>query len=437
MQPGHKHSLCIEKLDDSAVGVGTLEGYEVRVPHVFPGERVQIRIDHVARHGRKLFATATAIDVAHPQRRTAPCPSHSENPGGTCCGCPLMTLHPPAQAAMKRRWLAEAHELVVDDLIDVQGGNDGYRWSSKRIVSGRPGALVLGSYVKGTHKVADMLACAVDHPALVACLDELRREANALRIEPYDETTRSGDLRYLWLKTDGAKVLLTLLTASRDSRAALELPAKLKRPAGLWWSVQEEAGNSLRGAHPRHLAGDETLAVDLCGSTMQVGPLGFLQPNPRGIERAYADLVCDLAGERLSGTRAFDLYAGAGVTTELLKQRFQHVHPCELYPESAAALGVPPLRAEIFLGARPPGEPVDLVVANPPRSGLGTATCEALAAIAPRRIHIMSCHAKSLARDLAMLEASGYHRVGARAYDTLPQTAHVEVVAWLQLASMR
>jgi tRNA/tmRNA/rRNA uracil-C5-methylase (TrmA/RlmC/RlmD family) len=46
----------------------------------------------------------------------------------------------------------------------------------------------------------------------------------------------------------------------------------------------------------------------------------------------------------------------------------------------------------------------------------------------------MSCGPEGLARDLAALDAS-YRVIGVRAFDTLPQTPHVEVVAWLERRS--
>jgi len=44
----------------------------------------------------------------------------------------------------------------------------------------------------------------------------------------------------------------------------------------------------------------------------------------------------------------------------------------------------------------------------------------------------MSCNAETLARDLAVL-APLYDREWVRAFDTLPQTAHVELVVSLRL----
>ncbi|MCA9690291.1 MAG: hypothetical protein KC636_11825, partial [Myxococcales bacterium] len=115
------------------------------------------------------------------------------------------------------------------------------------------------------------------------------------------------------------------------------------------------------------------------------------------------------------------------------------VLPCERYPESAAALGVPARSVEEALREavalrRAPGAgdaaPPDLVVANPPRRGLGEEACALLLELGAPAIHVMSCSARALARDLDQL-AAGYRLVRLRAFDTLPQTQHVELIAWL------
>jgi tRNA/tmRNA/rRNA uracil-C5-methylase (TrmA/RlmC/RlmD family) len=164
--------------------------------------------------------------------------------------------------------------------------------------------------------------------------------------------------------------------------------------------------------------------------------MGFLQPNPRVAELAYLDLVAHPNGEAATGRRALDLYAGVGVTTALLRRGFEGVSACDEHPESAASLGELALRADELLARElesRPG-PVDLVVADPPRAGLGPVVTRQLRELGAARIHLMSCNAASLARDLHELcgASAGYELEGCRGYDTLPQTPHVELVAWLR-----
>jgi len=74
--------------------------------------------------------------------------------------------------------------------------------------------------------------------------------------------------------------------------------------------------------------------------------------------------------------------------------------------------------------------PPDVVVTNPPRTGMDARAVEGLAAAAPARIAYVSCDPATLARDLRRL--AGYRLALVRAFDLFPQTAHVETVAVLE-----
>lgn len=435
LRGGDTLQLDVTALSPTGDGLSFHSGIEVHVPGAFPGERVDVRVEHASRQAPRAHARLRTIVAPHPDRQAPPCP-HSDSGGpprpGACSGCPLQALDVAAQRAIKVEQIARDHGLAVDSMVPAPDAW-GYRWSSKRVVTGTIGHVLVGSYARGSHAPAAMDDCRTDHPAIVAAARELQEAASALEIEPYDEATGQGDLRHAWFKTDGERVLLTLITAARPSRAAELLPTHLSRPAGIAWSVQAARGNAVRGDAPVHLRGRESLTVDLAGVPVDVGPLGFLQPNPRVAALAYLDLVADLTGAPHRGDLALDLYAGAGVTTELLRRNFAEVLPCESYPESAASLGVAPETAEAFLARHlAAGRRPDLVVANPPRGGLGPSTCDLLARLAAPRLQIMSCSPAALARDLAALTAAGYALRRVRAYDTLPQTPHVELVAWLE-----
>ena len=361
LRRGRDVVVSIEGLDAKGSGVGRAddpEGTEVHVVGAFPGELVAARVDASSRHHRRAFATTREVRRAHPERVEPACSRHASR-AGSCTGCPLMALGVEGQREAKA---ARIRELGLDLRGPLVGGSPwGYRASSKRVVGGRPGRLVLGSYVRDTHDLADMSGCLVDHPRIREAADEIARVGSELGVVPahgswppereaagMDEPRPEPDLRYVWLKTDGERVLVTLVTMSDESRVA-ELAARLTVPAGVAHSVQRTSGNTLRGAAPTVLRGVGSLGVRMAGRDTEVGPLGFLQPNPEVAAQAYLTLTRDEAGAPCQGALAYDLYAGAGVTTALLRERFAEVLPCEAYPESARALGVEPESAEAFL----------------------------------------------------------------------------------------
>lgn len=431
--PGSRGSIEIEDLDPGGMGIGAWptppEPWSVRVAGPVPGERVRVEIEHVSAGRRAATGRLIAIERPHRARRSPPCPRHPDR-GGACGGCPLMMVELEAQRELKREHVRRQFGLEVDEVVGEAGL--GYRLSSKRVFGGRAGELELGSFRPRSHTVTSMHGCLVDHPRIVECFAELAELASALGIEPYDERARTGDLRYAWAKCDGERVLLTLVTASAHSRAATELPAGLREPAGVAWSVQSAAGNAIRGGPARTLRGLGSLRMRIGSVDVAIGPMGFLQPNPAVAARAYDDLLCDPDRRPHRGRLALDLYAGAGVVTHRLRERFETVRACEAYPESAAALGVEPLDVTAFLARADDDDATpELVVANPPRAGMGPDVCDMLSRLGAAHLTIMSCSARSLVRDLAALDST-YVVERVRGYDTLPQTSHLELVAWLQ-----
>jgi tRNA/tmRNA/rRNA uracil-C5-methylase (TrmA/RlmC/RlmD family) len=75
---------------------------------------------------------------------------------------------------------------------------------------------------------------------------------------------------------------------------------------------------------------------------------------------------------------------------------------------------------------------LDLVIVDPPRSGLGETVIEALRANGAPHIFYVSCAPVSLARDLAELERGGYGVAALEMFDFYPQTYHVESLAVLR-----
>ncbi len=406
--------------------MGSLEGREVECHGLFPSEVAQVRIEAVAQHSPRAHARLVSLEVAHPGRREAPCPRHVAR-GGRCTGCAIMEIDEAAQRAVKLAMLARFGLSVAT--VEAAPSALGYRWSSKRVVFGRAGDLRLGSYMRGTHQPADMAGCLVDHPRLVEAFADVTAHANELGIAPFDERNGAGDLRHVWAKTDGERVLITLIVTSEQSRAARELPARL-HAAGVLVSFHGANDNRMRGGEARLARGAAELTTTLLGQNIEVGALGFLQPNPRVAEACYGELTRSDEG----GELAIDLYAGTGVTMRALRTRFREVIACESHPESARALGIAPESVEAFLkrwlAVSPPRVP-ELVIANPPRKGLGAEVCARLIELGAPELRIMSCGPEGLARDLAALTTNGYVLESLRAFDTLPQTPHVELVAAL------
>jgi 23S rRNA (uracil1939-C5)-methyltransferase len=81
--------------------------------------------------------------------------------------------------------------------------------------------------------------------------------------------------------------------------------------------------------------------------------------------------------------------------------------------------------------AEGPPEPFggpELVILDPPRTGIACGVTEALLALKPPRIAYVSCNPARFWRDAARLIRGGYGLAGLTAFDMLPQTPGLELV---------
>ena len=88
-------------------------------------------------------------------------------------------------------------------------------------------------------------------------------------------------------------------------------------------------------------------------------------------------------------------------------------------------------RAEDYLRQAPVRTRPDLIVVDPPRTGLGERMIGSLVKLGASRMRYVSCDPATLARDLAPLLAAGYHVEQAHLFDLFPETFHIESVLML------
>ena len=80
------------------------------------------------------------------------------------------------------------------------------------------------------------------------------------------------------------------------------------------------------------------------------------------------------------------------------------------------------------------GEIIDLVVVDPPRSGLLKEEVDLLLKNKPEKVVYISCNPSTFARDVRMLVKGGYKLSFVKLIDNFPQTYHIESIALLKLS---
>jgi 23S rRNA (uracil1939-C5)-methyltransferase len=89
---------------------------------------------------------------------------------------------------------------------------------------------------------------------------------------------------------------------------------------------------------------------------------------------------------------------------------------------------------EAILDASTPDE-YDLVLMDPPRTGLSKEALTGLLRLRPHRLVYLSCDPPTLARDLRAMREAGYRVTRLQGFDMFPQTMHIETLVELTQAA--
>jgi 23S rRNA (uracil1939-C5)-methyltransferase len=193
---------------------------------------------------------------------------------------------------------------------------------------------------------------------------------------------------------------------------------------------------------PVVVRGEPSSAVEVAGVTLHLPVDGFFQVNLGGAE-ALVTAVREAAGG-VADRDVWDLYAGVGLLALPLAADGAHVLAVESVRSASDALEraareqeldvkVVAERVETVVRRAAGGDrsldPPEVVIADPPRAGLGRRTVDDLARLAPSRIVLVSCDVAALARDARDLTAHGMRLVRSVPLDLFPMTHHVEVVS--------
>jgi 23S rRNA (uracil1939-C5)-methyltransferase len=154
------------------------------------------------------------------------------------------------------------------------------------------------------------------------------------------------------------------------------------------------------------------------------------------VNRHLVDRLANLVTAGLTGNLALDFYAGVGLFSSLLAGSFAQVTAVEASQTSYADLldnSPENVKAvctgtEQYLQAQAGKLRADLVVVDPPRSGLGERVVKQLSGLKAPKLVYVSCDPSTLARDLRGLLDAGYGIEQAHLVDLFPQTFHLESV---------
>lgn len=446
--------------------VARVNGFVVFVEGAVPGDRVSARIVRVKRQ----FAEAVVLSVESPSPlRTEPRCEHF----GVCGGCKWQNVSYAAQLRYKRQHVVDAFERIGNlhgiPTEETLPSPSEYFYRNKMEFSfgtkewlvrandssARPGDEGRASVFVGLHvpqrydKILNVNACHLQSDESNRILAFIRRYAREKGLTAYDE--ESGYLRFLVIRQSRrtSELMVNIVTFTDQPEQMQQLAdalcAEIPEVTTIVNTINTKKAQIAYGDTEHIYYGPGVMHEMLGGIRFSISASSFFQTNTEQAERLY-ETALSFAG--LSGSQTvYDLYSGTGAIALVAAQRAKVVVGIESVSSSvedakrnAAENDIH--NCEFVLGdlrerLTKPDEwarglpPPDVVILDPPRSGIHPDVVTSLLRIAAPRIVYVSCNPATQARDCALL-ADGYAVTRCAPVDMFPHTYHVENVALLE-----
>jgi 23S rRNA (uracil1939-C5)-methyltransferase len=401
-------------------------GKAVFVPFVLAGEKIEAALTEEKPGFARARAEKIVESSAH--RVVPPCPHF-----GSCGGCHYQHASYEHQLDIKKEILREnlrrMAKIELECEIQVHPSPPwNYRNRSRLQVRTSP-EFAAGYYKFASHELLPVEECPISSPVINRGIEMLWQAGRAGKVV---EGVREVEF---FANADDTKLLIEILCAPEARRAAVrgwieELCASMPEIAGVVAFREPQKGVQERLV----AAGASELTYQTKKAAYRVSAGAFFQTN-----RFLTDELVDVVTAGRSGELAIDLYAGVGLFSTALACDIRHVVSVEMSQISSNDLryNLPAngkavqAAAEQYLTKAVSTEKPDLIIVDPPRSGLGDTTARAMANMAAPCVTYVSCDPATLARDLVPLKAAGYRVEELHLVDLFPQTYHLETVAHL------
>ncbi|MFK9094008.1 23S rRNA (uracil(1939)-C(5))-methyltransferase RlmD [Bacillus salipaludis] len=442
--------LTIKRLGINGEGVGYFKKQVVFVPGALPGEEVVVEATKINPKFAEAKIKKIRIKSAH---RVKPlCPVYDQ-----CGGCQLQHLQYDQQLKEKRDIVIqslERHTKLSLDKLDIRetiGMEDpwGYRNKSSFQVGQKDGKVLAGLYGLNSHQLINIDQCAVQHSQTNEATLKVKRILEDLQIPIYNEKTRKGIVRTIVTRVgvQSGELQIVLITTKKElpkkELIIEEIQKQLPNVKSVVQNINGEKTSLIFGAETVKLAGEDFIQETLGDLQFELSARTFFQLNPVQTIKLYNEVkkAAALTGKE----KVVDAYCGVGTIGLWLADQAVEVRGMDVIPESiedakknAKRHGftntkyVPGKAEEVLPKWVKKGWKPDVIVVDPPRTGLDNQLIQTILQVKPEKLIYVSCNPSTLAKDIQTL-SSEYDVKYIQPVDMFPQTAHVECVSQLIL----
>ena len=464
--------LAIESSGFEGTSIARHNGMVVFVEGAVAGDVVRAQIFRT----KKKHLEAKVIEVLRPSpNRTTPRCKYF----GTCGGCKWQHVQYESQLAFKQQHVVDALERIGRfkrvQVLPIIPSKEIYFYRNKLEFSfgdrrwqetpplaplafrggeGGVGEVALGFHIPQRYdKILDIDECHLQSELSNGILNAVKSFAIEHALPVYTSSPQSGYLRNLVIREgkNTGDVMVNLVTFDDRPDVMSELTAELTSAfpeiVTLVNNITAKLANVAVGETEKVYYGSGVFTEKIGDYLFHLSANSFLQTNTRQAETLYA--VTKEFADFKSSDVVYDLYCGTGAISIYVSNAVKQVIGIELIESSiinarmnAEYNGIS--NCEFIAGdlkdlltkevgwkgkyAKP-----DVLIIDPPRSGMHPKAVEEIGGMKTPRIVYVSCNPATLARDLQLLAPFGYSIEKVQPVDMFPHTYHIESVVKLRL----
>ena len=451
MKRGEIVEGIVERVDYPGKGLVRIdENNAVWVKNVLPGQRVSVRVKKV-RHGMGEASLVEVISKAL-NEITPSCPHF-----GQCGGCTYQGLKYEDQLKLKESQVKRVLDQAINGEYEYQGikaspVSECYRNKMEYTFGDeyKDGPLSLGMHKRGGfYDIVRVSECRIVHEDYGRILDATVEYMASRNIPYYHRMRHEGYLRHLLIRRAAytEEIMVALVTTTqldidmteyRDMLLGLALEGKI---VGILHTYNDSLADVVKSDRTEVLYGRDYITEKLLGMEFKISEFSFFQTNTKSAEVLYSvarDYIGDLGG---SDKVVYDLYSGTGTIAQMMAPVSGRVIGVEIVEEAVEAAkenaklngldNCEFIAGDVLEVLDNIAQKPDFIILDPPRDGVHPKALRKIIDYGVDRMIYISCKVTSLARDLEMLQYSGYRVEKAVAIDQFPTSSHVESVVLL------
>ena len=397
--------VVIEKMNHQAMGIAKINGKVVFIPKVIVGDIVDI--DIVKEYKNYNIGRVNKIIKNGSKRVDVLCPYYD-----ICGGCSISAYTYQDELEYKVNNVIDIfkrNEIDIKPNIIKSDNRYGYRNKITLQVSNG----IIGLYEEDSNKIVDVDKCLLVSDKLNEIIDIIKKNINVNKCNKIVIRDTYYGIMIIFYGSVNSEEVIKYLDKKVVSIYTYDNKYKC-------------------------IYGEKYLYEMIGEYKYRISPDSFFQVNSRTVNKLYNKVV-EYAIKNEKKDNLVDLYCGTGTIGIYLSKYFNNIIGIELNKqavedakENAKINSVNNIKFYAGDVGKIINDQIkaDVIVVDPPRSGLDKRTKDILLKIKANKIVYVSCNPLTLARDIKELD-SGYKLWDIALVDMFPNTHHVESVCVL------